>query len=58
MKKTKKFGIVSFRMPINEKQQVEQIALSEFRSVSQWIYKLIKTELNHRRENATQTKLD
>ncbi|MBT8490005.1 MAG: hypothetical protein KJN62_03040 [Deltaproteobacteria bacterium] len=59
MKKRKNYGIVSFRMPKNEKRLIEQIATSEYRSLSRWLYMLIRNELDRRGyENATQTKLD
>lgn len=59
MKKRSDYGIVSFRMPAKEKRLIEQIALSEYRSLSRWLYMLIRTELDRRGyENATQTELD
>ena len=48
MKKRKDYGIVSFRMPAKEKRLIEQIALSEYRSLSRWLYMLIRTELDRR----------
>lgn len=46
MRNENKESMMSFRLPTEYKKRVERIAKSEFYTSSQWLWKIVKTEID------------